>query len=104
VIAHYATLPDGTIEKRSSSRRFTHAVAVRPTFDARYLAAHVGEQSQHDRWQLAGFCGSLRRAESLARDIIQRYARRTQDQVHVDIKIVRVRAAPDEISTRRSRH
>jgi hypothetical protein len=91
---HHVTLPDGTAVCRESSRRFTHAVAIRPTFDAEHLAAHPADQTDHDRWFVAGFCGSLARAESLARDAAQRYARLCAGRARVETKILRVRATP----------
>ena len=93
-LTYQVTLPDGRAVQRPSSRRFTHAVALRPTFGADYLAKHPAVQGDHGCWFVAGFCGSLARAESFARDAARRYARLCGGEVQVDAEVLRVRAVP----------
>jgi hypothetical protein len=83
---YYVTLPDGRVIKRGTARFYSHAVVVRPTFSAEYLATHTWEREHHHgKWLVAGFCGSHVLAEKLAEKKERRYYRAIGASVEIEI-------------------
>jgi len=90
-ITYYATLPDGCIVRRGTSRCYSHVVAIRPTIPAE-LTEHAWEREHHHgRWGTAGFCGSRALAEKLA-EKERRYYRSIG--ASVEVEILETRGAP----------
>ncbi len=84
--SYYVTLPDGRVVNRGTARTYSHAVAVRPTFPAEYLAAHAWERDHHHgKWLVAGFCGSLQLAEKLAEKQERGYYQSIGASVEIEI-------------------
>jgi hypothetical protein len=88
---YYVTLPDGHVVQRTTARRYSHAVAVRPTFTEKqenhaYECAH-----HHGRWGVVGFCGSPALADKLVHK-----ERRYYESIgaRVEVEILETRGEP----------
>lgn len=88
---YYATLPDGHVVERGTSRSYSHVVAIRPSIPAE-LTEHAWEREHHHgKWGVAGFCGSIALAEKLA-EKERRYYQGIG--ARVEIEILETRGAP----------
>ena len=97
---YYATLPDGCVVRRGTSRHYSHAVAIRPNIPA-HLTDHAWEREHHHaKWGTAGFCGSLALAEKLA-EKERRYYQGIGASVEIEILETHSEPEPSETPSNR---